>query len=80
MHNMQKHVRIRKFILKNNEIFIYSETRLRWRRNTTAVETKHDRGGDGTRPRWRWNTTAVEMEHDRGGDKCIYKWIKNARQ
>ncbi len=73
MHNMQKHVRIRKFILKNNEIFIYSETRLQWRRNTTAVETEHDRGGDRTRPRWRRNTTAVEMEHDRSGDGCIDK-------
>jgi hypothetical protein len=53
MHNMQKHVRIRKVTLKNNEVFIYSETLPWWRRNTTTVETKHDRGGDETRPRWR---------------------------
>ena len=61
MHNMQKHVRIRKVTLKNNEVFIYSETLPWWRRNTTTVETKHDRGGDETRPRWRRNTTAVEI-------------------
>ena len=77
MHNMQKHVRIRKITLKNNEVFIYSETRPWWRRNTTTVETKHDHGGDGTLPRWRRNATAVETEHDRGGDGTRPRWRWN---
>lgn len=56
MHNMQKHVRIRKITLKNNEVFIYSETRPWWRRNTTAVEMEHDRGGDKCIDKWIKNT------------------------